>query len=126
MVDQYDDVKLDVDGRIGVITLTSLETRNALSSPMGVSIQRICDEINTHDGIDAVVIRGANGTFCSGADTRSWGASRTDPAGEEGFAMTSDIYSAFVSVMALRVPTIAAVRGAAVGRTNGDRHRGVR
>jgi enoyl-CoA hydratase len=115
MGDRDGDVILEQKDQVAILTLEAPDTRNALTSAMGIELTLLCERVNADETVGAVVVRGSGGTFCSGANTSAWGLSRTDPAGEEGFALTSQIYSGFVSVMNLRVPTVAAVRGAAVG-----------
>lgn len=108
------DVTLAIDEHVAVITVSSPDVRNALTPDMARRLSDICDTIDRDASLGAAVVRGAGGTFCSGADTRRWGAT-FDPASPKGFAESSAIYAAFVRVGALAVPTVAAVRGAAVG-----------
>lgn len=108
------EVTASVDGGVALVTITSPEVRNGLTPEMGEQLQTICDDIDADRSVGAAVVRGAGGTFCSGADTRQWGQN-LDPASDEAFAATSAIYAAFVRVGRLQVPTVAAVRGAAVG-----------
>jgi enoyl-CoA hydratase len=115
MTEQFQGVTLERRDNVGIVGLCAPESRNALTPDMGARIRDLCHEINTDRKIGAVVLSGANGTFCSGANTQALGENRSDPAGEAGFAVISDIYASFVSVMELRVPTVAAIRGAAVG-----------
>ena len=100
----------------GVATLTvdSPEVKNGLTPQMGHELVAACEEIDADPRIGAAVVRGAGGTFCSGADRRSWNPG-VDQAEDATFRETGAVYQAFVRVGALAVPTIAAVRGAAVG-----------
>jgi enoyl-CoA hydratase len=115
VVKDGDSVTYETRDGIGIITICDPATRNALTADMGRDIRRICNEISEKLEVCSVVLRGANGTFCSGANVNAWAESRSDPASESGYTITSDIYSSFVCIMELPVPTIAAVRGAAVG-----------
>jgi enoyl-CoA hydratase len=65
--------------------------------------------------VGAAVIRGAGGTFCSGAERGHLEDVGRDPAEEGRYAALGGIYRAFTRVGQLEVPSIAAVRGAAVG-----------
>lgn len=107
-------VSLEKDGHVGILTVENTEVKNGLTPEMGLQFQALCDEIDADESIGAVVIRGANGTFCSGADTRTW-----KPASELGpdpsYARSNAVYGAFARAGKLQVATIAAVRGAAVG-----------
>lgn len=108
------EVSLQREGAVAVVTISAPEVRNALSGDMGEALVRLCEEIDADPTIGAAVVQGAGHTFCSGADTRGW-SSNLDPASEESYGRTSAIYRAFTRVGQLAVPTIAAVRGAAVG-----------
>ncbi len=105
---------MQVEGNVAVVTVSSPEVRNGLTAEMGRQLAEHCDAIDADLSIGAAIIRGDQGTFCSGADTRAWGAN-VDPASEEAYAGTSAVYEAFMRVGQLKVPTIAAARGAAVG-----------
>jgi enoyl-CoA hydratase len=108
------EIRTEFAGGVAVITISSPEVRNGLTAAMGQQLVEACDAIDANSALGAAVVRGDNGTFCSGADTRTWGT-MVDPASEEAFAQTSSVYGAFLRVGQLKVPTIAAVRGAAVG-----------
>lgn len=108
------EIILHTEGSVAVITVSNPGVRNALTPKMGAELADVCDAINTDCDVGAAVVRGDAGTFCSGADTRHWEGG-FDPASPAGFAETSAIYSGFARVGHLAVPTIAAVRGVAVG-----------
>jgi enoyl-CoA hydratase len=108
------EVSLEVRAGVAVITIDHSEARNALTPELADRLVSACDEIDGRADVGAAVVRGAAGTFCSGADTRRWTAD-IDWAGDEGQHLISAVYRAFLRVGALEVPTIAAVRGAAVG-----------
>lgn len=102
-----------MDG-VAVITVSSVEVKNGLTPEMGRQLTQVCDEIDADPEIGAAVVKGDGGTFCSGADRRRWEPG-ADQADDETFKQAGAVYAAFTRVGALQVPTIAAVRGAAVG-----------
>lgn len=108
------DVTLERDGGAAILIIDNAEVRNGLTAEMGMKVQDLCDEIDRDESIGAVVVRGANGTFCSGADTRTWDPSLPQTS-DEGYARSNAVYGAFARVGTLKVATVAAVRGAAVG-----------
>jgi enoyl-CoA hydratase len=108
------EIRVVHDGGVAVITISSPEVRNGLTAEMGAELVEVCDAVDRNPTIGAAVVQGDGGTFCSGADTRTWGLNR-DPASPEAVRMTSAVYGAFARVGALAVPTVAAARGAAVG-----------
>lgn len=107
-------IDLEVNGQVAVITVNSPEVRNGLTPDMGKELAAICDEIDGNTSLGAAVVRGADGTFCSGADRRRWQPG-ADQAADSNYKDSGAVYGAFVRVGQLKVPTIAAVRGAAVG-----------
>jgi enoyl-CoA hydratase len=108
------DVTLERDGAVAVLTIDNPEVRNGLTPEMGHRVTALCDEVDGDESIGAVVVRGAAGTFCSGADTRTWDPNLGQTT-DEGYARSNAVYGAFARVGQLKVATIAAVRGAAVG-----------
>ncbi|MGI8722838.1 MAG: enoyl-CoA hydratase-related protein [Geodermatophilaceae bacterium] len=108
-------ISVEVDSRVATITLDSPGTRNALNLKMSRELVKICADIDDNPDVGAVVIRGASSTFCSGAERAVLDRAGEDPAGAEHFAGIGSVYEAFVRVGNLAVPTVAAVRGAAVG-----------
>jgi enoyl-CoA hydratase len=99
---------------VATLTINSPEVRNGLTPQMGRELVAACAEIDADADIGAAVVRGAEGTFCSGADRRSWNPG-ADQSEHTAFRDTGAVYQAFVRVGELAVPTVAAVRGAAVG-----------
>lgn len=108
--------RIDVDVKDGVawITLVGPGTRNALDARASLDLIAVCDRIDSDPQAGAAVITGAPGAFCSGADTDALTSLRTAPADEvcDGLEV---LYAGFRRLAALRVPTVAAVNGAAVG-----------
>ena len=108
------EVTLEREGSVALITLENEEVKNGLSPELASRLSEVCDEVDDDLQLGAAVMRGADGTFCSGADTRAW-TSQVDWAGDQGHELLSGVYEAFLRVGRLKVPTVAAVRGAAVG-----------
>jgi len=109
-------VKLERDKGVAWVTISNPRIRNALSNDMAVQFGQVMSEIRSDESLGCVVIRGDAGTFCSGADTASWAEAYVDGAvSDAGYAATDTMYDSFVQFGELPVPTIAAVRGAAVG-----------
>jgi enoyl-CoA hydratase len=107
-------IELQRQGGVAVVTVSSPEVKNALTPEMAEELVACCDEIDGTPEIGAAIVRGDGGTFCSGADRRRW-TPGVDQAEEATYRQNGAIYQAFFRVGHLQVPTIAAVRGAAVG-----------
>jgi len=107
----------DADGaRVGVLTLSRPEQRNALTHEMYSAIETTARAV--HDGsVRCLVITGSDPAFCSGDDVR-----QVMGGGEEGRAPTVGILDrrprltpAADALLHCDVPIIAAVNGPAVG-----------
>lgn len=109
------EVTLERDGNIALLTLRAPGRRNALTTPMVQELLAACDEIDADSGIGAVVVMGEGESFCSGAHRAVLDDAGRDPATDSNYQAISLAYRAFVRVGELAPPTIAAVRGHAVG-----------
>ena len=107
-------VHLEKQGGVAVLTVDNVEVKNGLTPEMGMQLSELCDDIDRDPAIGAAVVRGRDGMFCSGADRRRWTAG-SDQAEDTTYKELGAVYQAFRRVGTLQVPTIAAVRGAAVG-----------
>jgi enoyl-CoA hydratase len=109
------DVRWEVSGGVAVVTLDNPGRRNAIDASLTAALVRACDAIDADVSVGAVVLRGSGGYFCSGGDRDELAAISAAPVSEAGMAATQRIYDAFLRVGRLAVPTVAAVRGGAVG-----------
>lgn len=108
-------INLSVADGIATITLQNEDRRNAINLELADELVLACAEVDANREIGAVVLRGAGGFFCSGGDRGQLAEISRDPANSEQMEMTSRIYAAFLRVGELEPPTIAAVRGGALG-----------
>ncbi|GHD09563.1 putative enoyl-coa hydratase/isomerase [Halioglobus japonicus] len=102
-------VSVEQHGHVAVISLARPEVRNAVDGP---TAQALADAFRTFDAdpeLRVAVFRGANGTFCAGADLKAIAAE----AGANQLAATGDGPMG-PSRMLLSKPVIAAVSGHAV------------
>ena len=105
-------VRIDRDGHLVTVTLDRPGTRNACSMNMWLAIRDAFRDVAASDA-RCVVLTGANGDFCSGADiVKSEGNS-----GWEGNKLTAmrQLAESVVAVHDCPVPVIAKVDGVAVG-----------
>jgi enoyl-CoA hydratase len=100
---------------VAVLTLDAPARRNALTVAMARELIDACETIDADPGAGAVVVRGEGAYFCAGGDRVTLAAAGRDPAGAEAWAGMSAIYASFARVGTLEPPTVAAVRGGAVG-----------
>ena len=108
-------IELDVADGIAVVTLNAPERRNALTPELSEELVAVLDQVDADRGVGVLVLRAEGKGFCSGADLSTLAAAGTNPLADEHYAGVGSIYAAFSRFGAMTVPTIAAVRGAAVG-----------
>src|SRR5260370_3062684 len=108
------DVQYSVTDQVAVVSLEAHSRRNALSVAMAEDLIAAVERADADDSIGALVLTGGP-TFCAGADRDVMGANSNDPSLDANYRAIETIYSSFVRVAAARVPTVAAVRGAAIG-----------
>lgn len=93
------------------LTLDRPEKRNALDNAMIASLQDKVDALPLRDDVRLVVVRGAGGTFCAGADIADWVA----PSNATAAAQSVRGNRAFDALAGLPVPSVAVIEGTAVG-----------
>lgn len=108
-------VGLEIEGHVAVITLRRGEKHNALTPGMARDLVRAVEQIEETKAVSVAVLRSEGPSFCAGADTGTLGDAEHDPLAEPYFGNIEQIYAAFVRFGESAVPTIAAIRGAAVG-----------
>jgi len=100
---------------VATVTLAAPQRRNALTRQMAEELVATCEELDADESVGAVVVRGGGGYFCAGGDRGTLSEASRDPAEPESFAGMGAVYRSFQRVGELEPPTIAAVRGGAVG-----------
>ncbi len=110
-------LKLRRDDWCLFVTIDDPATRNAMTADLVDDLEGIMDVVEVDRSIRAVVIQGANGLFCAGADLKATG---TDDAGLEmressGWRSNRRGGELFRRVAELPVVTIAVVDGPAFG-----------
>lgn len=108
-------VRLSVEDHVAVIELDNPGRRNAIDLNVAASLIEACDEVDHDPHVGGVVIQGAGGYFCSGGDRRVLTRSSQAPLDRQNYDDISALYRSFTRVGELTVPTVAAVRGGAVG-----------
>jgi enoyl-CoA hydratase/carnithine racemase len=108
----------EVADGVATITLNRPEARNALSDGIRQGLIRQIAERGEDPDVGALLITGAGTAFCAGGDVKRMGdkSPRAAMTDAEAIAALQERQRAITgSLMALRVPTIAALPGAAAG-----------
>jgi enoyl-CoA hydratase len=108
-------ILLDVDSGVALITLNAPERRNALVPEMIRCLLDVCDTVDADDSVGSAVLKADGLSFCAGAHRALLAQIGKDPARPDNYRDLELTYRAFIRVSELRVPTVAAVRGHAVG-----------
>lgn len=111
---------LEQRGSVLHMTINRPEARNALSDEVVGELIKVVDAIADDRGVRAVVLRGAGGTFCAGADLKAFHqAFQTDPPeGDESdpVTVTNRTFGEFMLKMNNMPQTlVGVVEGAAFG-----------
>lgn len=115
MKDQTGDVRLEVENNVAVVTLDAAARRNALTPGMARELILAFEEVDARPEVGALVVRAVGRSFCAGGDIATLAAAGQDPAEAAAYAGMSAIYDSFYRLGQVAVPTVAAVRGSAVG-----------
>ncbi len=114
MADSYQHLKRTDDGPVATIALARPEARNALNAALIGEITRCFEELAGDEGVRVVVLTGEGSSFCAGADI----AYMRDAAGfsyDENLKDARRLADMFLALDDLPKPTVAKVRGAAIG-----------
>ena len=120
--------EVDETARVGMITLNSSETYNALSVDMGREfeslVRNICEDMR--DGasnktspsasrVNAIVLKGAGDNAFSAGGNLEWLHSLRENSVHRNVDLMLQFYHSFLSVRQLPVPVVAALQGPAMG-----------
>ena len=68
------EVEIVMHGRWAELILNRPERRNAINGPLGLGLSEALRTIDSDPQIQAVLLRGADGAFCSGLDLKEFNA----------------------------------------------------
>jgi len=105
----YETILVDTEGRVGRITLNRPKALNALNAQLMGEVIEAATAFEADEAIGCVLLTGSEKAFAAGADIK-------EMAGRSFTEMyLADWFSAWARFAALRIPTIAAVAGFALG-----------
>ena len=106
------------DDGVALVELNRPERNNAMGRELLAAFADAVARVRTDRRVRVVVISGRGKHFCAGADLQDGFAAIAAEAGGGAAALRGAIrslYEPFLSVLDIEVPTLAAVRGAAIG-----------
>jgi enoyl-CoA hydratase/carnithine racemase len=108
-----DDIALTIAPPFARIRLQRPDRRNAMSRAMWGALPDLCARIVAASEALVVILEGAGGHFCAGADLSEFAAVFADAAATHDYNQA--IQDCLQALLALDRPTIALVRGNAIG-----------
>ena len=107
MRDDVEGLRTTIDAGVATLTIDRPDVRNAMTYDMWVALAEVCDHLAGDDRVRVLVVAGAGGHFCAGADI---GALADDPADLKRVNRRAE-----QALSQFPKPTIAFVTGACVG-----------
>ena len=109
---EFDRVRLEIDGSVGILTLNHPEVMNAVGPEMVASLMKAITEAqSTKHGLRCLVMTGQGRSFCAGANLQPGSTADADPA-----TMLEAHFHPFLRRLRdLPFPLVTAVNGAAAG-----------
>lgn len=106
MTTEPQEVRVEADGGVLVVTIDRPQARNAVTENVARSIAKAMEELDANPGLQVGVITGAGGTFCAGMDLKAFVRGEHPVVEGRGFAGLVQ--------QRPRKPLIAAVEGYAL------------
>lgn len=107
-------VQLEKDGAIAIVTLNQPERFNAMNKGMFQGLTKVFKECDADSNLRCVIIRGAGGkAFSAGADISEFEDERSSAAKAKNYAVY--FHAAAAAVGDCRHPVIAQIDGACIG-----------
>ena len=107
------DILVAREEAVALVTLNRTERRNAMSLGMWRRLGEVFLELASERDLRAVILTGAGGHFCAGADIGEFGQVRSNT--ELGKEYERAVDECQGAIVALPKPTIAAIAGSCVG-----------
>ena len=106
---EYANILVEQRGRVGLVTLNRPQALNALNKATMEELVAAVSAMDADPGVGAVVITGSGKAFAAGADIKEMAS--------QGYMemYTADWFRGWEDFTRLRIPTIAAVSGFALG-----------
>jgi enoyl-CoA hydratase len=80
-----DEVLIEVDDGVAVITINRPEARNAVNGAVSAGIAAAIEDLDARKDVRVLILTGAGGTFCAGMDLKGFLSGDNPLAGGRGF-----------------------------------------
>lgn len=108
-MNEFDQIRVNVDGAVALVTLDRPERLNAWTPRMGRELSQAFRALDADPAVRVIVLTGSGRAFCAGADLEA-GSSTFDSDRPD-----SDAREPLTFPWQLRKPVIAAINGHAIG-----------
>ena len=105
----YENILVDTDGRLGLITLNRPKALNALNQDLMREVVAAAEAFDADAGIGAILLTGSERAFAAGADIKEMAAASYQDV------FLADFFGLWDRFASLRTPVVAAVSGYALG-----------
>lgn len=112
-IEQSSFLKLEFSDNVARIIIDRPARKNAMTQAMWVEMARLLDGIAAAPSVRAVILSGAGGDFCAGADIGEFETVRGDAVSARRYETTNSV--AFSAIRDCPVPTIAVISGICFG-----------
>ena len=108
---QYETILLSQQDKVATITINRPKVKNALDFDDMLALVDVLSAVAGDDGVRAIILTGAEGTFCAGADLSLF----DDMEGRIEDVITRGVANVIQLIATIEKPVIAAVEGYAAG-----------
>jgi len=106
-------IEITQEGPLAIVTLNRPEKRNALAMPHWQALGAAIRGFAADESVRAVILTGAGGHFCAGADIGEFDSARRDA--KSGEAYTHAVDASAEAIIEMMKPVIAAIEGSCFG-----------
>jgi enoyl-CoA hydratase len=114
-VTEYETLEVTRDGHVGWLVFDRPKAGNAMDATMLAELEHAWQELDADPEVRVIIVTGAGGHFCAGADLKAMAAGHPDDEWTPRFNADPDLHwKALLRHFQPRQPLIAAVEGFAV------------
>lgn len=112
-IEQTGSLKTKISDNVAWIMIDRPARKNAMTQAMWIEIAQLLHKLGSDPDVRAIVLSGAGGDFCAGADIGEFETVRGNAVSARRYEATNS--AAFAAIRECRVPTIAAISGICFG-----------
>jgi 2-(1,2-epoxy-1,2-dihydrophenyl)acetyl-CoA isomerase len=113
--DQGPPIEQELREGVAIVTLNRPGSLNSVTLELARSLAETLRNLGNGDGVRAIMVTGLGRAFCSGGDVKAMLAALDHDPGEFFLDLTASLHGVTRALLHAKVPTVAAVNGAAVG-----------